>query len=103
MSAATHADEAEALRAEIEALRATIAGRAVAPTPAELAAHAARGGRWRTVLQVGDPALCGDMLDAAAAERLVSAQRAKRLHVYLWWATEADGELCAWPQTGGSL
>lgn len=94
--------EVEILRAELAALRAIVEGRAVAPTSAEIAAHAARGGRWRTTLHVGDPALCGDLLDAAAAERLAMAQRAKRLHVYAWWATEADGEPCAWPQIGGS-
>ncbi len=78
-------------------LRAIIEGRTVAPTRTEIAVHAARGGRWRTTYHVGDPALCGDLLGADAAERLATAQRARPLHAYTWWATEACGDLCPWP------
>jgi hypothetical protein len=92
-------DHVDDMATENAALRAIIEGRTTPPTDAEIAVHAARGGRWRTTYRVGDPALCGDLLDADAAEQLASAQRARPLHAYAWWATEASGELCAWPIT----
>jgi hypothetical protein len=82
-------------RRERDAALAIIEGRTVAPNDHELEVHAARGGRWRTRYQVGDPALCRDGMEAPEAREV--RERMRPLHVYTWWATEADGTPCAWP------
>ena len=82
-------------RRERDAAVAIIEGRTVAPTDHELEVHAARGGRWRTRYQVGDPALCRDGMEATEAREV--RDRMRPLHAYTWWATEADGTPCAWP------
>jgi hypothetical protein len=88
-------DVVPALIAEVAALRAILEGRTIAPTDHELEVHAARGGRWRTRYQVGDPSLCRDGMEAPEAREV--RDRMRPLHVYTWWATEADGTPCAWP------
>ena len=89
-------DTIVAMTAEIVRLGAIIEGRTVAPTDHELEVHGARGGRWRTRYQVGDPALCRDGMEATEAREV--RDRMRPLHVYTWWATEADGTPCAWPE-----
>ena len=89
-------DTVVAMTAEIVRLGAIIEGRTVAPTDHELEVHGARGGRWRTRYQVGDPALCRDGMEATEAREV--RDRMRPLHVYTWWATEADGTPCAWPE-----
>ena len=84
-------------RRERDAALAIIEGRTVAPNDHELEVHAARGGRWRTRYQVGDPALCRDGMEAPEAREV--RERMRPLHVYTWWATEADGTPCPWPVT----
>lgn len=87
--------EVASLRARVADLREILDGRTVAPTDHEIEVHAARGGRWRTRYQVGDPSLARDAMDAGEARLVRDLMRP--LHAYTWWATEADGTLCAWP------
>jgi len=79
--------------AELDAQRATIEGRTVAPTDAEIAAHAAAGGLWRTNWN--------DRIDARLAHGLrqddVSSYVVGGRQPSRWWALDASGRPCVWP------
>ena len=96
-----HADElTQALREtqrERDALRDIIEGRATPPTDSDIAVHVARGGLWRTRRTIGDTMLSRDGVDADRAER-VRDEQARTGGVYLWWALDAHGRPCAWPE-----
>ena len=68
----------DAARAEADALRAIVEGRAVAPTDAERAAHA---GEW------------------LVRYRSLASEPARAIH---WWPLDATGRPTTWP-TGGGL
>jgi hypothetical protein len=70
----------ERVVAAVDALRAIIAGRTVAPSDEEIAAHAAAGGSW----------LVRDCRDETTTTRVG------------WHPLDATGRPCAWP-TGGGL
>lgn len=79
-------------RAEADALRATVEGRTVAPTDAEIEAHAAAGGRWRSALmhlRGGHDWMDDD--DVRAKVRLSAPG------TWRWWALDATGRPCPWP------
>ena len=88
--------------AEIDRLRAIIDGRTTAPTEAEIAAHEAAGGRWRSIVP-GEFILStsdGDG-DAEDARQTSAVQRANAAIVVRagvrWWALDAQNRPCAWP------
>ena len=89
-------DEANRMTRERDAAREIINGRATPPTDAEIAVHAARGGVWRTRYVVGEAALSRDVMGADSAGYVRDA--AQRQHAYLWWALDAHGRPCAWPE-----
>lgn len=90
-------------RAEADALRAIVEGRTVAPTDAEIAAHAAAGRSW----------LCGGSgMGSARVYRTGSAFDAGMLASECrraiapgvrWIPLDDDDMPCAWPTTGGGL
>lgn len=90
----------DALAAQRDALRAILAGRAVAPTPQEIDAHHAAGGAWLLV---------HDTFGGRLPERLLSG-RARSLATLCgprcdarWWALDASGLPCAWPDADPAL
>ena len=88
--------------AEIDALRAILAGRTTPPTVEEIATHEAAGGTWlffETKNAEGQP-----LHDAAptVADREFNAYEAREgqmllAHAVRWWPLDADGRPCAWP------
>lgn len=75
---------AEALRDEAQAI---IAGRATAPTDAEIEAHNKSGGTW--YVRRGDRA---GVLSIVDETRWIASEGG-----YRWWALDAEGRPCAWP------
>lgn len=93
-------DEANALRMERAALRAIVDGRTAPPTEAEIAAHEAAGGRWRSIVP-GEFILSTGDGDAEDARQTSAVQRANEPIIMRagvrWWAIDAQGRCCAWP------
>jgi hypothetical protein len=89
-----------ALHEKIDELRAIIEGRTTPPTDAEIEAHCASGGLWRSIVP-GEFILSTGDGDAEDARRTSAVQRANALIVNArgvrWWATTYDGRPCAWP------
>ena len=91
----------------VRALRAIVEGRTVAPTDAELEAHAAAGGSWTTYggwnaahypTWLSDVSyvrswIAGESADVAGLGEPETPMR--------WWAHSRDRKLCAWPTGGG--
>lgn len=79
---------ADALRADNERLRAIVAGRSDAPTPQEIDAHAATGGRWLLTL-------APTVRDAAPVEAVVMRAGERWLPgvIVRWHRLGADGAL----------
>lgn len=76
-----------ALTAERDAARGIIAGRATAPTAAEIEAHSKAGGTW--YVRSGDRA---GVLSIVDETRWIASEGG-----YRWWALDAEGRPCAWP------
>lgn len=95
-----HREERDACAAEVVRLRAIIEGRTTPPTEAEIAAHEAAGGRWRSVVP-GEWILSTDDGDAEDARKTIGVQSANAAIVatcgVTWWAHDADHRPCAWP------
>jgi len=85
----------DALTLERDALRAIVAGRRTPPTEAELAAHAATGGRWRSANALGS----WDSMTARDVERCLEFSGDPGC---VWWPLDATRALCAWPSPGGA-
>jgi hypothetical protein len=77
--------ERDAERAEAEALRAIVEGRAEAPTDAEVAAHLAAGGDW-LVRRVASE-LARETCEAPMCSRVVR-----------WWPLDDAGRPTTWPE-----
>lgn len=86
----------ERLRVQRDALRAIIEGRTTPPTPAEIAAHEATGGRWRCVVP-GALNMSVDAMHGHAAQLHREILAAAGYERSLWWATDAAARPCAWP------
>ncbi len=88
--------ENERLTRELAAARAILDGRETPPTDAEIAAHAATGGRWRCLVPEALH-MSADAMHGHAArlhrETLVAAGWTRSL----WWALDATGKPCPWP------
>lgn len=89
-----HAEHAEVLR-EIEAIRERAAGRAEAPTDAEIDAHEAAGGRWRCVVREA-PNLSADAMRGRAAKGRRNIIEACGVDAR-WWVIDAWFCSCDWP------
>jgi hypothetical protein len=88
--------EADALRAQVEEARAILEGRTVAPTLADVAAHAAAGGRW--ILRWSD----GAFGHARGPCAVTDAREPGVVTAVRWWPLDATGRPTTWP-TGGGL
>ncbi len=90
-------ERASDLEAVVAGLEAILAGRATPPTDAEIEAHCARGGRWRTNWN--------DRMSASMAWSFAHGQREGDMKPYVvggrmpsrWWALDAADRPCAWP------
>lgn len=72
-------------------LRAIVEGSFMPPTPQEIEAHAATGGRWRARLTHGG------VYTARYPDAAILAHDGAT-----WWAIDRDDNLCARPATGGA-
>lgn len=92
--------ERDVERAEVLSLRAIIEGRTTPPTDAEIEAHCASGGLWRSIVP-GEFILSTGDGDAEDARNTSAVQRTNALivnaRVVRWWAITSDGRPCAWP------
>ena len=82
------------MAAERDALRAVIEGRAVAPTDAELDAHA--GLLWLVLFSDGGMDVVHDRFARIHIERIKGAVPLP--HPVRWWALGRDGRPCGWPE-----
>lgn len=83
---------APALAAEVLRLRAVIEGRVVPPTPKEIEAHRAEGGRWLVLRR----STTGDYypdVDSGPGAVLYDGATPCR-----WWPLDAEGRPCPWPK-----
>jgi len=85
----------ERLARTVIALHAIAEGRTVAPTDAEIAAHAGAGGSWLLMRQF-DGELRVDTARLLAQVRGYARGHARWM--YRWIALGADGRPCAWPE-----
>lgn len=86
------------LRERVAVLEAMTEGRATPPTDAEIAAHAATGGRWRARWMF----MAGGWMFMAGGWMYMNAGEARRVREesfgsMLWWPLDANDRLCAWP------
>lgn len=81
------------LRAEHTALRAIIEGRTTPPTDAEIAAHAAAGGRW----VVSHPRGLFGWLAKSEIDAIRTRAAADGWDGVAWLSVASDGRPCAWP------
>lgn len=88
-------DIIEAVEARV---REIVEGRTVPPTDAEIAVHAANGGRWRFV--TGRESF--DLLSERAAESWREGSSEWVAGSARWWALDSTGSPCAWPVVGGA-
>jgi hypothetical protein len=80
--------------------RAIIAGRTTPPTDAEVEAHCATGGTWRSIVpgewilstHDGDPEDVAETIGVQSANAAIVARAGVR-----WWAVDPEGRPCAWP------
>lgn len=102
------ADAGWELATDRDRLRAIIAGRTDAPTDAEIAAHYATGGWWRSFRHAYEMDHNGLRFTVGAQSHdygsahfveVDRAQFARDGHVATWWPIDADGRPCAWPVT----
>lgn len=89
-------NEVGMLARERDALRAIVEGRTTPPTDAEVAAHAAAGGRWRCVVPEA-LRMCADGMHGHAARLHRETLDAAGYTRSSWWATDASARPCAWP------
>jgi len=83
---------APALAAAVLRLRAVIEGRVVPPTPKEIEAHRAEGGRWLVLRR----STTGDYypdVDSGPGAVLCDGATPCR-----WWPLDAEGRPCPWPK-----
>ena len=88
-------EDGRCAQCEVKHLRAIVEGRSTPPTDAEIAAHAAAGGQWRT-LGLRGFGLSGDVLDGDASRAIRAVSERSRVP-RRWWALDAEGRPCAWP------
>jgi len=96
---AEHAELIECLLADRNALRAIVEGRTIAPSDAEIEAHAAAGGWWllhSLGSHPGASSLAALALDAEQAQRAARVQRDRGEGAHRWHAM-LDGRPCPWP------
>lgn len=86
---------------ERDAALAIIAGRTVAPTEAEAAAHNATGGWWLLSRGAGTRAVVEAFAGAGDVGEYVGWCAGRSRPVLTWRALDADHAPCAWP-TGGA-
>ncbi len=84
--------ERDDARAEAALMREAIEGRTTPPTDAEIAAHEAARGWWRTH-NGAQP----DLMTAAHARKFRAVLDAAGGYTTRWWPLDADGRPCAWP------
>ena len=85
--------------ADAARLRAIVEGRTIAPSDAEIAAHAAAGGWWllhSLGSHPGASSLAALALDAEQAQRAARVQRDRGEGAHRWHAM-LDGRPCPWP------
>ncbi len=85
-------EDVPALAAEVLRLRAVIEGRVVPPTPKEIEAHRAEGGRWLVLRR----STTGDYypdVDSGPGAVLYDGATPCR-----WWPLDAEGRPCPWPK-----
>lgn len=81
---------------EVQRLREIVEGRTTAPTGAEIAAHEATGGTWRTYVP-NEWIFSGDLMDAEETLKVCDVQQANAVTNARWWALDASGAPTQWP------